>query len=113
MASSFLFCFFVTLTVYLLCHFEKSVRSPQISDRAERANDRGSGKEPEMIWITDAVMTTQEKIALNMAKFIQGLSLSLLEKLDIEADMWGKLHEDAEMLCRTISMRLNVMQDAG
>lgn len=63
-------------------------------------------------------MTKQEKTALNMAKFIQGQSLSLLEKLnelhfDTEADMCEKLHEDAEMLCRTLSFRLNVMQDAG
>lgn len=63
-------------------------------------------------------MTKQEKTALNMAKFIQGQSLSLLEKLnelnlDMEADMCEKLHEDAEMLCRTLSLRLNVMQDAG
>ncbi len=46
-------------------------------------------------------MTKQEKTALNMAKFIQGQSLLLLEKLnelnlDLEADMCEKLHEDAE-----------------
>lgn len=63
-------------------------------------------------------MTKQEKTALNMAKFIQGQSLLLLEKLneldlDREADMCEKLHEDAEMLCRTLSLRLNVKQDAG
>lgn len=63
-------------------------------------------------------MTKQEKTALNMAKFIQGQSLSLLEKLnelnlDQEADMCEKLHEDAEMLCSTLSVRLNALQDAG
>lgn len=63
-------------------------------------------------------MTKQEKTALNMAKFIQGQSLLLLEKLnelnlDLEADMCEKLHEDAEMLCRTLSVRLNALQDAG
>lgn len=63
-------------------------------------------------------MTKQEKTALNMAKFIQGQSLLLLEKLneldlDREADMCEKLHEDAEMLCRTLSLGLNVKQDAG
>ena len=63
-------------------------------------------------------MTKQEKTALNMAKFIQGQSLLLLEKLnelnlDMEADMCEKLHEDAEMLCRTLYGRLNVLQDAG
>ena len=63
-------------------------------------------------------MTKQEKTALNMAKFIQGQSLLLLEKLnelnlDMEADMCEKLHEDAEMLCRTLSVRLNALQDAG
>lgn len=63
-------------------------------------------------------MTKQEKTALNMAKFLQGQSLLLLDKLnelnlDMEADMCEKLHEDAEMLCRTLSLRLNVMQDAG
>lgn len=63
-------------------------------------------------------MIKQEKTALNMAKFIQGQSLLLLEKLnelnfDLEADMCEKLHEDAEMLYRTLSVRLNALQDAG
>ncbi|TYR27948.1 Rop family plasmid primer RNA-binding protein [Enterobacter cloacae] len=63
-------------------------------------------------------MTKQEKTALNMAKFIHGQSLLLLEKLnelnlDMEADMCEKLYEDAEMLCRTLSVRLNALQDAG
>lgn len=63
-------------------------------------------------------MTKQEKTALNMAKFIQGQSLLLLEKLneldlDREADMCEKLHEDAELLCRTLSRRLHALQDAG
>ena len=63
-------------------------------------------------------MTKQQKIALNMAKFIQGQSLLLLEKLndlnlDMEADMCEQLHEDAEMLHRTLSVRLNALQDAG
>lgn len=64
------------------------------------------------------MMTKQEKTVLNMAKFIQGQSLLLLEKLnelnfDTEADMCEKLHEDAERLCRTLSVRLNALQDAG
>lgn len=63
-------------------------------------------------------MTKQEKTVLNMAKFIQGQSLMLLDKLneldlDREADMCEKLHEDAEMLCRAISVRFNAIQDAG
>ncbi|MCK7269965.1 MULTISPECIES: Rop family plasmid primer RNA-binding protein [Enterobacter] len=63
-------------------------------------------------------MTKQEKTALNMAKFIQGQSLLLLEKLneldlDREADMCEKLHEDAALLCRTLSGRLHALQDAG
>ncbi|HDC4538392.1 TPA: Rop family plasmid primer RNA-binding protein [Enterobacter asburiae] len=63
-------------------------------------------------------MTKQEKTALNMAKFIQGQSLLLLEKLneldlDREADMCEKFHEDAEQLCMTLSGRLHVLQDAG
>ena len=63
-------------------------------------------------------MTKQEKTALNIAQFIPGLSLLLLEKfneldLDREADMCEKLHEDAEMLCRTLSVRLNDLKDKG
>lgn len=63
-------------------------------------------------------MTKQENTALNMAKFIQGQSLLLLEKLnelnlDMEADICEKLHEGAEMLHRTLSVRLNALQDAG
>ncbi|RUL23932.1 Rop family plasmid primer RNA-binding protein [Enterobacter hormaechei subsp. xiangfangensis] len=62
-------------------------------------------------------MTKQQKTALNMAKFIQAQSLLLLEKLneldlDAEADMCEKLHEDAEILCRTLSVQLNALQDA-
>ena len=51
-------------------------------------------------------MTKPQKTALNMAKFIKGQTLLLLEKLnelelDAEADLCEKLHEDAELLCRT------------
>lgn len=61
-------------------------------------------------------MTKPEKTALNMAKFIQGQSLLLLEKLnelnlDLEADMCEKIHEDAEDLYRTLSGRLHALQD--
>ena len=63
-------------------------------------------------------MTKQENTALNMAKFIQGQSLLLLEKLnelnfDTEADMCEQLHEDADMLWRALSVRLNTLHDAG
>jgi len=63
-------------------------------------------------------MTKQEKTALNMAKFIQGQSLLLLDKLnelsfDTEADMCEKLHEDAEALCRNLSVLLSTSQDAN
>ncbi|CTT42545.1 regulatory protein Rop [Escherichia coli] len=58
------------------------------------------------------MMTKQQKTALNMAKFIQGQTLLLLEKLneldlDAEADLCEKLHEDAELLCRTLTIRLD------
>ena len=48
-------------------------------------------------------MNKQQKSALNMAKFIKGQSLLLLEKLneldlDDEADLCEKLHDDAEKL---------------
>nr|CDL65911.1 unnamed protein product [uncultured bacterium]CRY94244.1 hypothetical protein [uncultured prokaryote] len=47
-----------------------------------------------------------------MAKFIKGQTLLLLEKLnelelDAEADLCEKLHEDAELLCRTLTIRLD------
>lgn len=53
-------------------------------------------------------MTKEQKTALNMAKFIQGQSLLLLEKLngldlDREADACEKLHEDAERLYRQMA----------
>ncbi|ECQ0146939.1 Rop family plasmid primer RNA-binding protein [Salmonella enterica] len=56
-------------------------------------------------------MTKQQKIALNMAKFIQGQSLLLLEKLneldlDVEADLCEKLHEEAEELYCSLASRL-------
>ena len=63
-------------------------------------------------------MTKQQKTALNMAKFIQNQSLLLLEKLneldlDAEADLCEKLHvhDDAEHLFRTLSSRLDALQD--
>ena len=61
-------------------------------------------------------MTKQQKTALNMAKFIQGQSLLLLEKLDEldfdeEADLCQKLHEDAERLYRFISDRIDALKD--
>jgi len=51
-----------------------------------------------------------------MAKFIQGQSLLLLEKLnelnlDSDADLCEKLHEDAEFLYRRLSRRFNELQD--
>jgi len=50
-----------------------------------------------------------------MAKFIQGQSLLLLEKLneldlDAEADVCVKLHEDAEYLFRRLLTRFNDFQ---
>jgi ABC-type enterochelin transport system ATPase subunit len=62
------------------------------------------------------VMTKQQKTALNMAKFIQGQTLLLLEKLneldlDVEADLCEKLHEDAEQLFRTLTIRLDDFQE--
>lgn len=52
-----------------------------------------------------------------MAKLIQAQLLLFLEKLnklglDTEADMCETLHEDAEMLCMTLSVQLNALQDA-
>ncbi|HFF8581253.1 TPA: Rop family plasmid primer RNA-binding protein [Klebsiella pneumoniae] len=61
-------------------------------------------------------MTKQQKTALNMAKFIQNQSLLLLEKLnelDVEADLCEKLHDDAEHLFRTLSSRLDELQDGN
>ncbi|ENE0339304.1 Rop family plasmid primer RNA-binding protein [Escherichia coli] len=57
-------------------------------------------------------MTKPQKTALNMATFIKGQTLLLLEKLnelelDAEADLCEKLHEDAELLCRTLTIRLD------
>lgn len=65
-----------------------------------------------------ALMTKQQKTALNMAKFIQNQSLLLLEKLneldlDVEADLCEKLHDDAEHLFRTLSSRLDALQDGN
>ncbi|MDM7286975.1 Rop family plasmid primer RNA-binding protein, partial [Klebsiella pneumoniae] len=61
--------------------------------------------------------TKQQKTALNMAKFIQNQSLLLLEKLneldlDVEADLCEEL-QDAEHLFRTLSSRLDALQDGN
>ncbi|MDM7115329.1 Rop family plasmid primer RNA-binding protein, partial [Klebsiella pneumoniae] len=58
------------------------------------------------------------KTALNMAKFIQNQSLLLLEKLneldlDVEADLCEELHDDAEHPFRTLSSRLDALQDGN
>lgn len=57
-------------------------------------------------------MTRQQKTALNMAKFIQGQSLLLLDKLneldlDMEAGMCERHHEDAERLHAGLLAKLN------
>ncbi|WP_187487215.1 Rop family plasmid primer RNA-binding protein [Duffyella gerundensis] len=57
-------------------------------------------------------MNKHHKTALNMAKFIQGQSLFLLEKLnelelDTEADICERLHEDAERLHASLLAKLN------
>ncbi len=64
------------------------------------------------------VLTKPQKTALNIAKFIQNQSLLLLEKineldLDVEADLWEKLHDDAEHLFRTLSSRLDALKDGN
>jgi len=61
-------------------------------------------------------LNKQQKTAVNMAKFIQGQSLLLLEKLneldlDAEADLCEKLHEDAEHLFRTLSLKMDDLQE--
>ncbi len=84
-------------------------------------SERGSVKEEIPTLTTDALrplMTKQQKTALNMAKFIQNQSLLLLEKLneldlDVEADLCEKLHDDAEHLFRTLSSRLDALQDGN
>ncbi len=94
------------------------------AERPERSDwsERGSGKRDWFFTLsTDALrllMTKQQKTALNMAKFIQNQSLLLLEKLnelalDVEADLCEKLHDDAEHLFRTLSSRLDELQDGN
>jgi len=61
-------------------------------------------------------LNKQQKTALNMAKFIQGQSLLLLEKLneldlDAEADLCETLNDNAEHLFRTLSSKLDTLQD--
>ncbi len=100
-----------------------SCRSPQPNGRSvKRLSERGSGKEniPTLSTLTlsEAPATKQQKTALNMAKFIQNQSLLLLEKLneldlDAEADLCEKLHDDAEHLFRTLSSRLDELQDGN
>jgi len=64
---------------------------------------------------TELHLNKQQKTALNMARFIQGQSLLLLDKLneldlDAEADLCEKLHEDAEHLFRTLSLKMDDLQ---
>jgi len=61
-------------------------------------------------------MTKEQKSALNMAKFIQGQSLLLLEKLnaldlDDAADLCEKLHEDSERIYLLLNTQLNSASD--
>ncbi len=62
------------------------------------------------------MMSKQQKTVLNMAKFIQAQSLLLLEKLneldlDTEADLCEALHEDAEHLFRSLTTRIDGLQE--
>ena len=60
-------------------------------------------------------MNKQEKTILNMAKFLQGQSLLLLEKLneldsdnlDAETNLCEELHEHAESLHKQLSAKLD------
>jgi hypothetical protein len=61
-------------------------------------------------------LSKKYKTALNMAKFIQAQSLLLLEKLneldlDTEADLCEVLHEDAEHLFRSLTTRIDGLQE--
>ncbi|EPG0591900.1 Rop family plasmid primer RNA-binding protein [Morganella morganii] len=59
-------------------------------------------------------MTKQEKAVVNMAKFLQAQSLTLLEKLnkldtdklDAETNLCEELHEQAESLYRRLNAKL-------
>jgi len=67
---------------------------------------------------TELHLNKQQKTALNMARFIQGQSLLLLDKLneldlDAEADLCEKLHEDAEYLFRTLSLKMDTLQEGN
>ncbi|MDO1915689.1 Rop family plasmid primer RNA-binding protein [Escherichia coli] len=55
-------------------------------------------------------MTKQEKTALNMARFLRGQTLTLLEKLteldaDEQADIWESLRGHADELYRSCHAR--------
>ena len=59
---------------------------------------------------TEASVTKQEKTALNMARFIRGQTLTLLEKLneldaDEQADICESLHDHADELYRSCLAR--------
>lgn len=61
-------------------------------------------------------MSKQYKTALNMAKFIQAQSLLLLEKLneldlDTEAGLCEALHGDAEHVFRSLTTRIDGLQE--
>ncbi|WP_425498085.1 Rop family plasmid primer RNA-binding protein [Klebsiella pneumoniae] len=61
-------------------------------------------------------MTKQQKTALNMAKFIQNQPRSCysLTSFDpIPSRPCEKLHDDAEHLFRTLSSRLDALQDGN
>ena len=62
------------------------------------------------------MMMKQHKTVLNMAKFIQGQSLLLLEALnelhlDVEAGMCEKLHDEADELYCSLVARLGDAQE--
>jgi len=65
---------------------------------------------------TELHLNKQQQTAVDMAKFIQGQSLLLLEKLneldlDAEAELCEKLHEDAEKIFRTLSLKMDDLQE--
>ncbi|CDG96805.1 Regulatory protein rop [Xenorhabdus bovienii str. puntauvense] len=64
-----------------------------------------------VVWgLKEKIMNKQEKSCLNIAKFIRGQTLLLLEKineldLDDEAEACEKLHDDAEALYHQLVSR--------
>ena len=87
--------------------------SPQLQEESAQASADATVQ-----WIKDTLDKFENVKPILTPRFTPSCSDALMEKLneldlDVEADLCEKLHDDAEHLFRTLSSRLDELQDGN